>query len=224
MVNEKVEGREMTWRTLFPWTELFRGFQVALDLNKLLLAAAGIVVMAFGWWVLAWGFGSIYSTKPDWPQDYISSASKGNGDINKGWQLFKHDRKQWNLMHEAANVSGPQMYEPQDLANSPDELLAVRNAIDEANAAHKPWTEAIDKLTIIDQTQKNLYKDKLGKDKPGGTLSTWPWMEDRGPNPFLLATGQLKQPWEKGQFWDWLFNHQLLVVLEPVVKMPAETY
>src|SRR5205814_6134491 len=52
MANEKVDGRELSWRGLFPWTELFRGFQLALDLNKLLLAAAGIPVMAFGWCLL----------------------------------------------------------------------------------------------------------------------------------------------------------------------------
>ena len=53
MAEEKVEPRETSWRQLLPWTELFRGFQVALDLNKLALAAAGILVMAFGWWLLA---------------------------------------------------------------------------------------------------------------------------------------------------------------------------
>ena len=29
----------------------------------------------------------------------------------------------------------------------------------------------------------------------------------------------MSQPWEAGHFWDWLFRHQLLVVLEPVVKL-----
>ena len=53
MAEEKVEPRETSWRQLLPWTELFRGFQVALDVNKLALAAAGILVMAFGWWLLA---------------------------------------------------------------------------------------------------------------------------------------------------------------------------
>ena len=33
MAEGKLEGREATWRQLLPWTELFRGFQVALDLN-----------------------------------------------------------------------------------------------------------------------------------------------------------------------------------------------
>src|SRR5262249_10330174 len=51
MSEDKVEVRDINYRQTFPWVELFRGFQVALDPKKLLLAAAGIVVMSFGWWL-----------------------------------------------------------------------------------------------------------------------------------------------------------------------------
>ena len=34
MAEDKVEGREATWQQLFPWTHLFRGFQIALGLDK----------------------------------------------------------------------------------------------------------------------------------------------------------------------------------------------
>ena len=53
MAEDKVEPREINWRQLMPWTVLFQGFRVALDPNKLVLAAAGILLMAFGWWLLA---------------------------------------------------------------------------------------------------------------------------------------------------------------------------
>ena len=46
MAAEKVDVREVSFRQLFPWTELFRGFQVALDPKKLLLAAGGL--LAYG--------------------------------------------------------------------------------------------------------------------------------------------------------------------------------
>jgi hypothetical protein len=46
-----------------------------------------------------------------------------------------------------------------------------------------------------------------------------PWSEDRGPNPFLLVTGQTGIPWEPGRLWGWFLRHQLLVVLEPLVKL-----
>ena len=40
MAEDKVELREINYRQVFPWTELFKGFQLALDPKKLLLAAA----------------------------------------------------------------------------------------------------------------------------------------------------------------------------------------
>jgi len=91
MAEGKIDGRELTWRHLLPWTELFRGFQVALDLNKLLLAAAGIVAMALGWWLLSVIFTANYPrVVPGW-----------KGSFNT-WSEFKQARDHWNLMHEAA--------------------------------------------------------------------------------------------------------------------------
>ena len=156
MVNEKVEGREMTWRTLFPWTELFRGFQVALDLNKLFLAAAGILVMAFGWWFLAVLFSTGYQTKPDYPQDY---SQKAGGDVEKGWQQFKHDREQWNLMHQATNVGGDQTYEAQDLADSPAELERVRPySRRPGQRGRTKWPRWISLRRIISKTKRRAFR------------------------------------------------------------------
>ena len=45
---------------VLPWTLLLRTFQVTLDLNKLLLAAGGILATAFAWWVL----GAIFTAVP----------------------------------------------------------------------------------------------------------------------------------------------------------------
>ena len=38
-------------RASFPWIELFRCFQVALDPRKLLAAAAGILAVSVGWYI-----------------------------------------------------------------------------------------------------------------------------------------------------------------------------
>ena len=35
------------------WTQIFRCFQIALDPRKLIVAAAGILVMSFLWWLLS---------------------------------------------------------------------------------------------------------------------------------------------------------------------------
>jgi hypothetical protein len=42
-----------SYRTALPWTNIFRCFQVALDPRKLFVAAAGILVMSFSWWLLS---------------------------------------------------------------------------------------------------------------------------------------------------------------------------
>lgn len=61
------DGRDRTsgsfsFRTAFPWTEIFRCFQVALDPRKLLVAAAGILTMSVGWFILSAVF---YSKAPE---------------------------------------------------------------------------------------------------------------------------------------------------------------
>ena len=56
------EGEE---RTYWAWTELFRTFQVALDPKKLALAAAGIVVMWLGWWLLSLVFFNLRGEPKD---------------------------------------------------------------------------------------------------------------------------------------------------------------
>ena len=43
MPDEKGELREINYRELLPWTELFRAFEIARDPRKLLLAAAAVV-------------------------------------------------------------------------------------------------------------------------------------------------------------------------------------
>src|SRR5437763_12532941 len=42
-----------SFRAAFPCTEIFRCFQVALDPRKLLAAAAGILTMSVGWYLLS---------------------------------------------------------------------------------------------------------------------------------------------------------------------------
>lgn len=68
---------------------------------------------------------------------------------------------------------------------------------------------------------------RQAKYKPYGQLRTLPWFEERGPNPYLLVTGNVKSkdqtsarfvPWERGQFANWLLSDQLPVLLEPLVK------
>jgi hypothetical protein len=63
---EEKDPRELNIRQLMPWTELFRAFQIALEPYKLLLAAVAIIVLTFGWWLLALIFG-VDNQFGEWP-------------------------------------------------------------------------------------------------------------------------------------------------------------
>ena len=75
------------------WTKIFTAFKVALDLKKMALAAAGILCVFLGWWVLSWVFYSTrtYYTWPDLEQSYDTPKDS--------WTYFKAKRKSWNLLH-----------------------------------------------------------------------------------------------------------------------------
>jgi hypothetical protein len=232
MAEDRLDGRDVSWRQLLPWTELFRGFQVALDLNKLLLAALGIVGMWVGWWLLSAIFGAGYDPKPpQWPGTYGQLAlSEG-----EKWAVFKRDRERWNVMHETAGAgAADQKYEAEDLAESPAEYAAVTNALKGVNADDPAALDlALAKLVkqpgdsdpnrVLEPAKARLYERLLGRVKPFGRLARSPWTEDRGPNPYLLATGQTARtegaPWEAGRFWAWLAEEQLPVLLEPLFKL-----
>jgi len=211
MAEDKTDTRESTWRHLFPWTELFRCFKVAVDPNKLLLAAAGILLMATGWVLFSTLFGAAYKEVP--PQPTAGAESGAPED----WKNFKAARDSWNLMHEAANIGkGNQQWDVDDLAESPDELKRLR-AIKTEYKGTLP-KDALEKAGFGEARAKYL-SEIFGKTKRHGTLSTWPWAEDRGPNPYLMVTGQVRGLWEPGHFWDWFTGTQLPVMFEPLVKI-----
>ena len=81
------------------WTKIFTGFKVALDLKKLLLAAAGVLTTAIGWWLLsiiAYGFPGL-ATKPEWKDEGDTKEAK-----TAAFTSFRSRRAAWNLLHELA--------------------------------------------------------------------------------------------------------------------------
>jgi len=60
MPEEKVELRSINWREAFSWTELFRGFRIALDFKKLLLAGVALTLVFLGCWLL----GQVWGAQP----------------------------------------------------------------------------------------------------------------------------------------------------------------
>ena len=211
MAEEKVEAREFNIRQVLPWTELFRSFQVALDLKKLLLAAAGILVMSFGWWLLAViFFGSQAKPQLEDPKYSVNNYSPKEGPedaatlerkrAENAWKQFKEDRHKWNVLHAAAG-STPDYTDAGDLAERMDDYKAVKAALDEGKKEFEIGG-----------------KSYRVREKPYGKLSTWPFEEDRGPNPYLMVTGQTGRPWESGHFGEWVLSKQIPVLIEPLEK------
>lgn len=221
MAEDRFEPREVNFRQLLPWTVLFRGFQVALDLKKLLLAAAGILVMAVGWQVLATVFYT--SDKPDWTgwnggyfeQRISALEAKGlskEDAVARAWKEFKDSRQRWNLLHEAAGPTQPPLLQDAgDLAESPQGYETMRERLPEHAGV----------VTIDGKTYTVAAK-------PAGVLSSWPWLEDRGPNPFLMITGRAGvvddqgnaryAPWRRGDFVGWFLREQVPTLIEPLIK------
>jgi hypothetical protein len=241
MAEEKIEPREINFRQWLPWTQLFRGFWIALDPKKLLLAAAGIVVMAIGWWVLAWIFSQ--RAMPDWASGKYQAAEY-DPDPQEGarlaWNAFKRDRNSWNLLHEAAGAEVPVVKtDAGDLADRSEEyeditkqLLSNKTEFQIGGKkyqlvegpAGRPATWHI----YYPGGYAEVAEKVLPVDKPHGKLRTWPWYEDRGPNPFLLVSGKAGHPgaagaarhvpWNRGEFLAWFVTDQVPFLVEPLVK------
>ena len=77
------DGRDPTTasnaRTPYSWTEIFRCFQIALDPRKLLVAALGILVMSFMWWLLS----AIFCYKAPDPQRARSTSQRKSRKTSK---------------------------------------------------------------------------------------------------------------------------------------------
>jgi hypothetical protein len=243
MAEDKVETREIHWRHLLPWTELFRGFRVAIGFSKLVLAAAGILVMCLGWYALSALAYNLYGEKPDLSQAIYSSSEQKSGENEAereilAWKVFRLHREQWNLMHRTAGpANSDEKFEASDLAESLQEYKEIKADLKDAAAqipdervramldhmarehlVSLPEISRVHQETKISEVRLKAWVVNRDIPKRAGTMRTLPWYEDRGPNPFLLATGQAGIPWETGHFWDWLLTKQVPVLVEPLIK------
>jgi hypothetical protein len=163
MAEERIGTPDGEARTYWAWTELFRTFQVALDPKKLVLAAAGILVMWVGWFILSWIFTGIRSEPHATDPDYDRARIQKKYDVSE------------------------------------------------------PDAEAIAKQAY--ERDKAEYEKFVSLAGPSGLFRIAPWHENRGPNPFLLVTGQSPETSQSGRSWiDWLVRDQFPVLVEPLVK------
>jgi len=114
MAEGPTETPAFNFRKAFLWTEIFRCFQVALDPRKLLVAAAGILVMSFGWHVLSIIF---YTDQPQRNDDgkygnavmqrQLGKKSDGSEQTEEdltaeGNKQYNRDLAEWKVRHDLA--------------------------------------------------------------------------------------------------------------------------
>jgi hypothetical protein len=220
MAEDKVEPREVSLSQRLPWISIFQGFRIALDFNKLVLAAAGIIVMAAGWWFLAVIFNY------DEPEAKLEKYTQRVKNLDKdkqeeaSWKEFRADHDKWALMYAMA---GKRPSEPKDVKRKGAADYAISWAdydLLKSEGKSKAATDEMKQMTSEERAafQKRLEDVLRADPRPVGKMRSWPWSEDRGENPYLLVTGQSKG-WQGGGFWDWLLRKQVPVLLEPLFKL-----
>jgi len=148
MAEDKVEPREVNWRQLLPWTLLFQGFRVALDPNKLVLAAAGILAMAFGWWLLAVIFDT--RQKPGLSDTDLAAYTDSNDRNTERWKHFQAERAKWSVMHHAAGTEFPDANEREQYAYDAGDLADSLPEYDNLNGAAGKTPVVIPGLALPD--------------------------------------------------------------------------
>jgi hypothetical protein len=129
------------------WTEIFRCFQIALDPRKLIVAAAGILVMSFMWWLLSAIF--YYDAPKENAEDYSVGVVKkdlegknnpatGNKYQNDELDLaaaaeakrrFHTDYEQWKVLDSLAGPGGRLRTMPWYEYRGPNPFLFVTDVI-----------------------------------------------------------------------------------------------
>jgi hypothetical protein len=132
MAEDKADLRESAGPPAPAWTELFRTFQVALDPTKLALAAAGILAMCLGWFVLSLVFYGAAS-EPKFESDARYSTNHWQNSLPKEAKpeeveiarkaAYERDLAAFRLLEQAAGPDGDLRALPWDQYRGPNPLL-----------------------------------------------------------------------------------------------------
>jgi hypothetical protein len=107
------EGRDRaTGSSKWAWLELFRCFQIALDPRKLLAAAAGILAMSVGWYILSaiFFYKAPERSDPDYSNSTLQKKYEGKREdelVALGDREFQTDLEQWTQLADLAAPASP---------------------------------------------------------------------------------------------------------------------
>ena len=153
MAEGRVEPSALPVRKDYQWTEIFKSFQVALDPRKLLVAAAGILVMSFGWYLLSTVFwyaeplpeNDAYSNKTmekrkDKPKTELKGEELEGYYRDLGKAEYERDHKQWKTLHALAGKGGKFRSMPWDELRGENPFLFATRLADLPSAV---WFDSV---------------------------------------------------------------------------------
>ena len=155
-----------------PWTKIFTAFKVALDLKKIVLAAAGIFLVFLGWWLLSVTFYSVRSSAP-YVIELKDKDKKDPEELKADWNRFKADRASFDLIHELAGPpSERRKIDAGDVASNRDEYVLLQ----EWEEGYRKFTQPIT-VNVKDSTfevpalgNSKTFKWSLADDKQNAQL------------------------------------------------------
>src|SRR5262249_31930458 len=111
---------------------------------------------------------------------FYSAHKEPVWDGATSWEEFRENRDKWNLLYAAAD--------PTPAKTTADDLAARKEEWEKINKEIADGKQEF----VVDGTTFRVLE------KPYGRLRTWPFFEDRGPNPYLLVSGQAGRPGAEG--------------------------
>ncbi len=148
MAEERVSTRGFDTKKTLMWTELFRTFLIALDPFKLLIAAAGILIMSLGWWTISAFFFNSWTepkSREGELKDRKNAFVKDGLDEEKAAQraTFEYDVElsRYLFMKERAGAYGTYRTMPWSESRGPNPCLVTTHALSSGSSGPRDAIE-----------------------------------------------------------------------------------
>ena len=180
MADERVGARDLDNRRTLSWTELFRTFLIALDPFKLLVAAAGILATAIGWWILSAVFFSAW-TEPKAEETEIrdrtdafvkKGKSKEDAEL-RAKEEYNAEANRYRIMKDLAGPGGSYRTMPWFEERGRNPFLLTRSTVSQGTVERRAaidWFLASQAPVLVEPLLKFL-SPIIGLFDPGA--NTW---------------------------------------------------
>jgi hypothetical protein len=179
MADERVGARDFETRRTLSWTELFRTFLIALDPFKLLVAAAGILATALGWWLLSAIFFSAWTEPKDEAAEindrksaYIKDGKDEQTALSRATAEYKVEADRYRLMRDAAGPGGTYRTMPWFEERGRNPFLLARSTVSQGAVERRAaidWFLASQTPVLVEPLLKFL-SPIIGLFDPGGNF------------------------------------------------------